>query len=177
MIDAQAYWDRRYRKGGISGAGSRGPEAADKIDLVNAVVETNEVSTLLDLGVGDGFVASGFEVPLYVGYDPSLSALVEARKRLPSAILTNRLPCRCERFDLVVSMDVIFHLVDPKTYAEYMEALFSYSDLVLVYGTNRDEAGRSHVLHRVWTRDVPAGWIASEISVAFKQAWILRRDE
>lgn len=169
------YWEERYRRGGFSGAGSRGEEAAQKVQLVNDVVEANGVQSLLDLGCGDGHVAAGISVARYTGYDPAPSALALAREQRPDGHFMRTLPAGPMRFDMTLSMDVLFHLVDERTYAEYLEALFGYSDLVLVYGTDKELQGRSHVLHRVWTKDVPPGWSMQEIPVRFKRAWLLRR--
>lgn len=171
-----AYWEQRYRLGGFSGAGSRGAEAREKVALVNEVVGVNRVQTLLDLGCGDGHVAGRLKVAGYTGYDPSSAAVEIAREERPSGDFITRLPPEGARFDLVLSMDVIFHLVNEADYQAYLKALFSYGDLVLVYGTDKVLVGRSHVRHREWTKDIPPGWSRRELPTTFKRAWLLRRD-
>lgn len=169
------YWESRYSRGGNSGDGSRGDEAAAKIELVNEVVRANRVETLLDLGCGDGYVAAGLGVSRYTGYDPSPAALALAKERRPDGDFSVKLPQEGMRFDLVLSMDVLFHLVDESSYQAYLTAIFAFGDLVLVYGTDKELRGRSHVRHRVWTPDVPEGWEVDEVPADFKRAWLCRR--
>ncbi|MEX2620151.1 MAG: class I SAM-dependent methyltransferase [Egibacteraceae bacterium] len=170
------YWEERYRKGGFSGAGSRGAEAREKIALVNEVAGINRVETLLDLGCGDGHVAAGLSVSRYTGYDPAPAAVALAREERPSGDFITQLPPEGTRFDLVLSMDVMFHLVKDADYQAYLAALFGYGDLVLVYGTDKHLEGHHHVLHREWTKDIPPGWSRRELPTTFKRAWLLRRD-
>jgi SAM-dependent methyltransferase len=139
------------------------------------VIDLNEVQSVLDLGCGDGFVASMIEVEQYVGFDLSESALKIARERMPNHRFLSVTP-RLMKFDLMVSMDVMHHLVTEEVYRSYLKVLFSdLSDLVLVYGTNHRLSGRPHVLHREWMNDVPKGWQSHELPSRFKKAWLIQR--
>lgn len=174
-----SYWERRYRKGGNSGAGSRGAEAEEKARLVSKAVAEHGVTSLLDVGCGDGYVASLLRLGecLYVGVDPSPSALKLAREANPSktfAVLEgDRLP-----MDAHLSMDVIFHLVDEQDYRRHLDLVFSARRFAMVYATNFDYAGAPHVRHRRWLPDVPAGWVLEDFtSVTERSAFrVFRRD-
>lgn len=171
------YWEKRYRAGGFSGAGSRGDEAKDKVELVQRVVNSTQSKSLLDLGCGDGHIASGIIIDRYVGYDPSDSALALCRKAMPDRQFTSRVyPYTGELFGLIISMDVIFHLVDDEAYHAYLDLLFcGLAPRVLVYATDHDQRGNAHVLHRHWTPDIPNGWDATELRTKFKKAWLIER--
>lgn len=155
-----SYWERRYKKGGNSGAGSRGSEAEEKARLVSAAVADLAVTSLLDIGCGDGYVASLLHLGdcLYVGVDPSPSALKQAREANPERTFVvlegDRLP-----MDAHLSMDVIFHLTVEQDYRRHLDQVFSARRIAMVYATNHDHQGASHVLHRQWTPDVPDGWV------------------
>ena len=154
-----AYWEARYASGRDSGSGSRGAEAAYKAGLVNAIVEQMHLSSLLDLGCGDGQQAALLRVPGYVGYDPSPTAIAQCRSRLPDLRFTTEMPA--EVFDATLSMDVIYHLTDDEAYQAYLAALFGHARrAVLVYGLNETAAGPEllHMRMRRWRPDVPPDW-------------------
>ena len=48
------YWNHRYTRGGNSGGGSYKREGACKIKYINIYIQEAEVSSILDLGCGDG---------------------------------------------------------------------------------------------------------------------------
>ena len=160
-FSAARYWEDRYRKGGISGAGSRGDEAAWKVAQIQHVITTYRVRSLLDLGCGDGVVVAGLRVPTYVGYDVAPTAVAACKALMPYHQFTTELPPESVTFDMTMSVDVLFHLVDPEDFRAHLGALFSRSHrLVLIYATDHDQRGAPHVLHRAWTRSwsPPEGW-------------------
>lgn len=151
------YWERRYRAGGRSGAGSYGRLAAFKAGVINGFVADNAIADVLDLGCGDGHLLSLLTVPDYVGVDVSPAALASCAERfpdrrfLPFAALDASI-----RADLVLSVDVIFHLVEDAVFVSYMHALFAHAKrFVLVYSSNTDlEWSSPHVRHRRFTEYV-----------------------
>ena len=171
------YWERRYASGGISGSGSRGAEAEAKAALLKAVLHRTVPDTILDLGCGDGVVISGVDVPDgYVGYDPSPTAVNRCRKLMPHRTFTNTIPEG--QFDLVLSMDVMHHLVDDADYFAYLATLLGKARRhVLVYGTNHYQQGHSHVLHRKWTDNIPMGWTVEKMPIKHKTGWLLTWEE
>lgn len=178
-FEATQYWDWRYRRGGTSGAGSRGREAMEKVELVQKIIHDLGIHSVLDLGCGDGYVASFLEVDTYVGFDISEHALQECRALMPERRFVGRLP-EGERFDLTLSLDVMFHLVDDADYIKHLLALASFSDCAaFVYGTNRPHPGpeAAHVKHRRWTDAWPMeGWNMAVIPSIHKGAWLMTRE-
>ena len=178
------YWDRRYRKGVGSGAGSRGLEAREKAEIVNHIIRRAGIQSVLDVGVGDGVVSEMIDAPAgYVGYDISETAISLCREMMPDRTFTTTLPAG--DFDLIISMDVIFHLVNEDDYQAHLALLFGPSPeigrrAVLVYATNHDERGAAHVLHRKWTNDVPPTWSLTaqwrSRSDKRKSFWLLEED-
>lgn len=177
-----AFWERRYARGGNSGEGSRGAEAEWKADLVRAVVTANEVRSLLDYGAGDGYVAARLRLPpgcRYLGVEPSPSARALAVKAAPRLTFAAVPPPW--RFDLALSMDVVFHLVGETDRRAYFAKLFEIAErLVLIYGTCDDRTGYApHVLHHDWRALVPGAW--EQVGTwdgrpdGFKQAWLFQR--
>lgn len=171
------YWEQRYRAGGSSGAGSAGMEAHEKANIVNLFIRSNKVTSVLDMGCGDGVVASMLRVPEYLGYDPSDTAIEMCKKAMPERSFTCTLPLGGRVYGMVLSMDVIFHLVRDDDYYSYLRSMFRLADNhILVYGTNHEKRGASHVRHREWTLDIPCNWsMSSVLNTKFKTAWMLER--
>lgn len=167
-FDTSAYWKSRYGRGAGSGGGSRGDEAAMKASLIDRAIDDVQPSSVLDYGCGDGYVGSLVtrSVGRWVGFDPN----VDGHDVPPVG-----------QFDLVVSLDVLFHLPGESEYRAYLWALFAYARrAVFVWSTNYDNRrGHHHVLDRAWLDDLPRGWVVTwaiaETGFEQKGAWLLEK--
>jgi len=151
-------WENRYAAGRDSGAGSRGGYARAKADYVNALIEREQIQSVIDWGCGDGGQLGLLSVPArYIGVDISRTALGRCRALFPKRrfILYDPLQAGALprfRADLALSMDVVFHLVDNHDFRTYLWLLFrSARQFVLIYSSNVDGRHRRHVRHRLWT--------------------------
>jgi SAM-dependent methyltransferase len=153
------FWERRYARGGTSGAGSYGALAHGKADFLNAFVRSNSVQSVIEFGCGDGNQLSLAKYPSYVGLDVSRSALGLCKRRFvddPSkSFFFYDSSCFVDRTglfkaDLALSLDVIYHLIEDPIFEEYMTHLFSASNrYVIVYATNEAiPSDAPHVRHR-----------------------------
>ena len=75
------YWDRRYRLGSDSGAGSYGRTAVHKAAFLNTFVAEHHVPSVIEFGCGDGHQLSLAEYPRYVGLDVSSEAVRACQAR------------------------------------------------------------------------------------------------
>ena len=115
--DERAFWDARYARGGTSGAGSVGPEAAWKVEQILRACVGRSIRTILDLGCGDGAVGravlAGLPGASYLGIDQAPSAVALCRAAAPAGV-EYREGDLCApgppRADLVLCLDVLFHL-------------------------------------------------------------------
>lgn len=153
-----AYWDRRYRLGSDSGAGSYGQTAAHKAKFVNGFVTQHGVRSVIEFGCGDGNQLSLARYPRYLGLDVSRAAVRGCRERFagdPTKAFKVLEEYDGERADLGLSLDVIFHLVEDAVFEEYMERLFDAAErYVIVFSSNtnrRTPIDRAHVRHRRFT--------------------------
>jgi SAM-dependent methyltransferase len=185
--DPHAYWERRHREAGATldgvglwGLGSAG-NLADyerKWEHIRAVLERldpHQGGHLLDAGCGIGWfsaraAALGFEVQ---GVDFS-SAAVDTARRLSEpdvgfhvAALHTFAPGR--RYDVVMCIDVLFHIVDDQLWRETVRNLASLvagSGHLIIQeqlATAHSPAGdtsRTHVRRRAEAdyRDLLSGW-------------------
>jgi hypothetical protein len=54
VFDSKEYWENRYKAGNNSGSGSYNRLALFKAGIINRFIKTNNVTKIIDYGVGDG---------------------------------------------------------------------------------------------------------------------------
>lgn len=159
-----AYWQRRYRRGGTSGAGSYGRLAAYKAGVVNGLVQERGIRSVVEFGSGDGNQAALFTFPDYTGVDLVPQVVAAARARFAARpgwrfLTTAEDAAEAGSYELALSLDVIYHLVEDAVYDAYMRRLCAAAGrYLLVYASDRDDSatGTAHVRHRAYSR-----WIAA----------------
>jgi SAM-dependent methyltransferase len=168
-FDSKKFWESRYRSGENSGDGSYGKLAEFKANVINEflILKYLEINTTIELGCGDGNQISYIKYKNYLGLDVSKTA-VEICKRKFAGDNSKNFTLMSEVgekiFDLGVSLDVIYHLVEDQVYFDYMEKLFNLSDkYVIIYSSNTEILGNGHVRHRNFSN-----WIK-----VYKPDWIL----
>jgi hypothetical protein len=156
------YWEQRYRSGGNSGTGSYSRLATFKAEVLNQFVATHEISTVIEIGSGDGAQLTLAEYPSYTGVDVSQVAVESTRRMFagdPSMrfIHTSELS-ENDRAELALSLDVIYHLVEDAVFDSYMRQLFDAATrYVIVYSSNTDKSWSTpHVRHREFSK-----WVAA----------------
>lgn len=150
-FSSASYWEIRYLTGETSGLGSTGRLARFKADILNALVREHDIRTVLEFGCGDGEQLALAEYPLYLGLDVSPSA-VEICRRKFAGDAAKRFSLlgeySGERVDLVLSLDVIYHLVEDLVYDAHMAALFAAARrFVVIYSSDTDEQPRGCGAH------------------------------
>lgn len=162
-FDVAAYWDRRYRDGRTSGAGSEGEQGRYKAEYVSTFCAEHDVKSVIDWGVGDGQVLELIRFPrntAYRGIDVSPTIIDQMREKFPvnyefQTVQEYRGSLR-SKFDLALSMDVLFHFPSDDDYVNYLALLFeSAARYVVIYATNYDGGRTSHhVMRRHFTPDI-----------------------
>ncbi len=154
------YWDRRYLAGGDSGAGSFGRLARFKARVVNGIVAQYGIASVLEFGCGDGNQLALADYPAYVGVDVSAAAVAACRRRFAEDATKRFLLSGAAdpgEADLVLSLDVIYHLIEDRVFEAHMRALFAHARrMVAIYASDTDAPGPApHVRHRRFST-----WIA-----------------
>lgn len=153
-----AYWDARYRNGETSGAGSYGRLGLFKADILNSFVSEHNINKVIEFGCGDGSQLSLAKYPSYVGIDVSERAINICEERFradktKSFHLYGNIDRDKIGFDLSLSLDVIYHLVEDEVFFDYMRQLTTFSfRYICIYSSNYDDIGSvNHVRHRRFT--------------------------
>ncbi|MDZ4750085.1 MAG: class I SAM-dependent methyltransferase [Flavobacteriales bacterium] len=154
------YWECRYRSGGDSGAGSSGELAQYKANFLNKFVKENKIESVIDWGCGDGDQLRLAKYPHYIGLDVSKTA-IEICKKKYTGDHTKKFECLENNSskwsaELSLSLDVLYHLIEDKTYTDYLHALFASADRsVIIYSVNTSSGNyAAHVKPRVFTEDL-----------------------
>jgi SAM-dependent methyltransferase len=157
--DSSSYWEKRYQKGQTSGVGSYGRLAEFKAEILNDFVERNGVQSVIEFGCGDGTQLALAKYPRYVGVDVAQGSVAICEHRFAddpskSFYLTSKIPADLGSFDLVLSLDVIYHLVEDAVFDTYMRSLIAHAGrFLIIYSSNKVEpSGVPHVRHRLFTR-------------------------
>jgi hypothetical protein len=164
------------REDGTSGRGSYGHLADFKAEVINDIVNRHDVSSVIELGCGDGNQLSLLDVPRYLGLDVSPTAVRRCAVRFagdatksfvrydPAAFVDR---AGYLRADLAMSIDVLYHLVEDDVWELHLRHLFGAAErLVLIYAVD-EQHGRpdAHVRHRPFTPWIEAnlqGWARLE---------------
>jgi cyclopropane fatty-acyl-phospholipid synthase-like methyltransferase len=157
-----SYWEARYRGGETSGSGSYGRLAEFKAEVLNEFVRTKGIRTVFELGCGDGAQLELARYPEYVGVDVASGSVKWCSARFANDTtkrfyLASAMADILGTFDLALSLDVIYHLIEDSVFEGYMRSLFARSRrYVAIYSSDYDAATEAlHVRHRKFT-----DWIA-----------------
>lgn len=159
--DSAQYWDDRYRLQGHSGAGSYGCLADFKAEIINHFVSANNIHSVMEFGCGDGNQLSLSKYPKYIGFDISEHALQRCKSKFSSDPTKEFYPVNewnGQQSELVISLDVVYHLIEDDIFHKYMETLFNAAKrFVIIYSSNDEQLNHllgdhvKHVHHRKFT--------------------------
>lgn len=151
------YWIERYKKGGNSGNGSYNFLAEYKAEIINEFIKTNKINSLIEYGVGDGNQISLIKCNDITGLDISPTVIDKCKKLMPNNkfYLMNDI-VELEQADLVLSLDVIYHLIEDEVYDTYMFQLSQMSSkYIIIYAPDYDDNSfAAHVKVRKFTDNI-----------------------
>jgi hypothetical protein len=163
-FNSTSFWIDRYRRGNNSGLGSYGKSAEFKAEVINAFVTTNKIRSVIEFGCGDGNQLALANYPQYQGYDVSDVAISTCRALFahdPTKSFHLMNQYAGESAELVLSLDVVYHLVEDEIFESYMRQLFSAATrYTIVYATNYDGRTKGegvHMRHRKFTDWIDKG--------------------
>ena len=173
------YWEKRYAAGGNSGDGSYGRLSEFKAAVINGFIRENNIQTALELGCGDGHQLSLIEYPSYTGMDVSSTVIETCKKKFSADNTKNFFVYKpaaglksMQKADMVLSLDVLYHIVEEGNYLQYLHDLFSNANhFVMIYSTNFNQAEAQHIQHRKFTDTVKETFHGWELWKEFKNPY------
>ena len=153
------YWEKRYKEGGNSGAGSYGRLAVFKAEVINKFITERGLKKVMEFGCGDGNQLALLKIEKYIGYDVSQTTLANLKRKFKAEARKKSFYHVSQydggRAELVLSLDVIFHLIEDAVFEEYMSRLFQAAEkYVIIYSSDEEprEAMATHFKHRPFSR-------------------------
>jgi predicted O-methyltransferase YrrM/SAM-dependent methyltransferase len=151
------YWENRYKENGNSGSGSYNNLAQFKADIINTFIIKHNIKSIIDYGVGDGnqLKLIDTENKQYIGIDVSPTIIKKCKEifikdTTKTFLLENEV--NNQTAELLISCDVIYHLIEDDVYNAYMNKLFNMSrKFVIIYAKNNNINHASHVKFRNFT--------------------------
>lgn len=159
-LSSGAFWNEHYLRNGNSGTGSYNRLAEFKAEIVNEFITSRGIQSVAEIGCGDGNQLSLIHYLNYVGIDVSEVIIEKDRERFRNFqnysffhSLTEREKYIHRSFDMTISMDVIFHLLEDDVFQAYMDDLFTLAGkYVVIYSSNHEEyTGWPEYRHRNFT--------------------------
>lgn len=147
-FDHQKWWENWYAMGGHSGSGSRGVLAQFKADVLNDFIAEKKIKSTIEFGSGDGYNLKMIKYDNYIGLDISPTAVKMCRDMFKNDLSKQFAIYNPESFkrssfgdfELVVCLDVLYHVVDEEAYKKTLDDVFSFSaPYVILYTTLVDD--------------------------------------
>ena len=174
---SKKYWENRYKADRNSGPGSYGRLAAFKAKVINTFVKNNNIQLVIELGCGDGNQLKLSNYPTYIGFDVSETAVALCKKMFKddatkSFYLMDDSLQQNIKAPLILSLDVLYHLIEDEVFNKYMYELFNRSlAYVIIYSSNYDDHFAAHVKCRKFTK-----WIETNIDDSWKLTEVIKNE-
>jgi hypothetical protein len=183
VFDSNEYWEKRYAANNNSGSGSYGQLSRWKGEILNKFTSEHKIESLIDYGVGDGNQLTIFELKniQYYGLDVS-ETIINKLKKIYKNDKNKNFEIIKDRYislqaDLVISFDVLYHLIDDNIYMNYLHNLFTMSKkYVIIYSSNFDNRKCEHVLHRQFKKDVEKFFPNYKLINFYKQKYPAKKE-
>lgn len=161
------YQEERHRDGSHSADGSHDLLARYKGQFLNSFARKKQLSSMAELGCGDGNQLKYFSFDRYTGFDASKATIerTQATHRDKANYefiwLGNQSldwEMHEDAYDCAFSLDLLHRLTDDNGYISYLDQLFSLSQrYVVIYAADfegPDIRGAADVRHRKFTADI-----------------------
>lgn len=155
-MNAKEYWNDRYRNGGDSGDGSYGKLAAFKAEIINKFIKDHKIDSIIDYGCGDGNQIKLIDCKKYVGLDISEVIigfnLYEFKNDKSKQFIVHNPEDEIKgNADLVICLDVLYHILDESEFIKSLKDIFQCSSKYVILYTNilnSDIKTASHIKYR-----------------------------
>jgi hypothetical protein len=161
-LNYQEYWNERYSAGFSSGSGSYGELANFKADIINKFIQKNSIQSVIEFGCGDGNQLKLMQYKKYLGLDVAGSAIEKCKSVFFDDPSKSFFLYKPDQFvnrgflnsDLVICLDVLYHILPEEDYIKTLDDIFSCSDKHVILYTDTELFEKetyltgSHICHR-----------------------------
>ena len=158
-FDYKKYWQERYCTGETSGLGSYGLLAEYKAEIINDYIKNNDIKSVIEFGCGDGNQLKLMNYEKYWGLDVAKSAIDICRSLFKNDDSKSFMLYDPKYFynndfvkaDLVVCLDVLYHITDEDEFQKTLHDIFSCSTKYIILYTiihEYESEPNSHIMYR-----------------------------
>jgi trans-aconitate methyltransferase len=145
---AQYYWNIRYQENGNSGYGSYDKQLTKKLDWLTGL----PIESIAEIGCGDFHFGSEllkrYPKASYIGQDISEVIIEKDQKQFPNVQFVEDLD-ELPSADLVLCIDVLFHILDEVEYKNVLAALkLRWKKYLAITAYEYTSDLHTHVRHR-----------------------------
>lgn len=148
---SREYWETRYKKGGTSGNGSYGSIAELKTSFLTDFINNHNINSIVEYGCGDcnnlALTESKNPGLKITGVDVSHTALNICKNKMPNHTFVHKDEYNPVPVDLVVSLEVIFHLIEDDVFDDYMDCITSIGAKWLIILSPDEEDDYEYAIH------------------------------
>ncbi|WP_138750940.1 class I SAM-dependent methyltransferase [Paenibacillus sinopodophylli] len=161
-FDYKAYWENNYAQGGTSGSGSYGVLADFKAEVINTFMKDNSIQSVIEFGCGDGNQLSLMHYKQYLGLDVASSSIDLCAQRFETDHTKSFLTYNPRHFmnkafftsDLVVCLDVLYHITDPYDFRKTLDDIFSCNAKYVLLYTRITGSDEPSIVPTIRDRDI-----------------------
>lgn len=161
-FDYKTYWENNYAQGGTSGSGSYGVLADFKAEVINSFISDHGVKKVIEFGCGDGNQISLMNYEQYLGLDVANSSIEVCAQRFAGDESKNFLAYNPRHFvnkgfltcDLVVCLDVLYHITDPNDFRKTLDDIFSCKPSYVILYTRITGSDEPDIVPMIRDRDI-----------------------
>lgn len=176
------YWEKRYYLWWNSWEGSYNKNAEYKATILNNIIKEYNISNLIEFWCWDGNNLKYYNIQNYTWFDVSETAIkicIEKYINDSNKTFIYYIPGLFKawwlKLELVISFEVIFHLIEDEVYEKYINDLFNSSKkYVLILSTNKKDksSNASHYKDRIFTNDIPKNFkLIKKIDSVVETLW------
>ncbi|MGO4544973.1 class I SAM-dependent methyltransferase [Paenibacillus sp. 2TAB23] len=161
-FDYKSYWENNYAVGGTSGSGSYGVLADFKAEIINAYIQEHAIQSVIEFGCGDGNQLSLMHYKHYLGLDVASSSIQRCAQRFEGDSSKSFLTYNPKHFinhaflscDLVVCLDVLYHITDPDDFRKTLDDIFSCNASHVILYTRITGADEPQIVPTIRDHDI-----------------------
>jgi len=176
-MNTKNIWESRYNNGGNSGNGTYNELYIFKRDIINDIINKYNIKNIIDFGCGDGNQIKEFNINKYVGIDIALSAINICKMKYKddntkSFFTYNEINNIKSQYDLSISLDVLYHILEEDLFIDYLKKIFNFSSkYILIYSSNYDDHTEGHMHTRKFTNYVEKLFPNWVLNIKIKQIY------
>jgi len=159
-FDNEKFWNSRYHNNPElgSGPGSRGEISFLKKKIINDLISSSEIESVLDYGCGDLFCVNPMATQTYIGVDISDVVLKMNRDKFPQRTFIRPEELTQRKFDLVICQDVLIHQDTEEKFFNLFNQCLESASKFFIFSIIKS---KKHAINNVYYYKLPERYVSN----------------